>query len=1112
MTLSGTEVPPQRRTSALGRQATAVLVAACLVVLAPGLDAYSAFAAGFQKGPSGPSQIPTLTLPTAPTIPGAAAPGAAIPNLAVPQLPGSALNLPAAAAPLPGIAGPSAPAALPRAAAANPLIPGAAAPSAAAPNAKPTTTEGILRAGAEQISAAQSAKSESGVSQALESMFTGGKAAAASFGDAVSGSRSAGPAPLAPLPLDELKTIARDSKKTDADRQAAVKAIADRSTDASKLALEEIGTERGGGPADYEIKRLALRRLADQGKVVSLPPVSDEHAAAILEKLSKEKPEVAAFDYDGTLEKKGAPASAETGAALKALADSGVQTMILTDRSENGRREGDIGILESLSTLAPAQRAAISVGANRGARIVAFDAAGAPRTVEQAAAWTGAERALIAAAAAKMAEKFGRSRQSDGTTELWTDYDYAAFLPANSNLDKIQDAARFLREELASQGLAASVVPRPGQDSETPYVTVTKYEKSLGASRLRALRETLDRLRDAERLPKSLRPLARALLAKLPSKAVPAASALLVGDHFFGPRGVDAGMVQGAPGALAISVGGTADPRLDNAFVWNKQGREGSLELMRAASGPAAPQMEGMNWKAFGGLFGSRTASIVAFLGTTLAYAKVAIGSVGPTHFGTLAALGGLVSIAAGPLTGKIADKFSARTGMALNAVLRAVFLLDLPLFTAFGILNFWTLLLGSIANGWLLSSIMTTEGAYLRRLFGFKNLRTANSLLQLNYFFLQIVFGLVLGIGGWVDGHNPMIPFYIASGVNAFVVLPIIWKTMPATAPVQTAAAPAAGAAAAARPSVLAGAASFLKTYWKEALILVASLASFPVLHSALPIAGALVWWVARTPGFKAIKADKPIISAVAMVSLGAFLFYGLQSYLLPTIATTLVGKAGSSLMLGKMLGAVFLGQMLSSSSMAKLPVIRLPFVGRFGLQRLVQAAVIGVTGLWVYTGLFPGSVLAAAAFMAVASALIFAAHYLTDKGWIGMIGAGMGFLALPALFWGNIPVLLGSLAVFGFFYGPASVALSAYVQRRADPAKIGQIMGIQGSLFNAAISLGIGSVSLIAGLMSPMFPATLAIVAGLAAVIGAVYFLGSKKLPGLPAKSFQTNEEVKK
>ena len=1111
MTLSGTEVPPQRRTSALGRRVLAFVLTAVLVALAPGLDAYSAFAAGFQKGPSGPSSIPTLTLPSAPTIPNAGVPNAGVPSLAIPQLPGSALNLPVAAAPLPGAAGPSAPhaAALPQAAA-NPLIPGAAAPNAGA--AKPNTTEGILRAGAGEIAAAQGARSEAGVSQTLESMFTGGKAAAASFGE-VAGGVSGGQAPLAPLPLDELKTIARDSKKPEADRQAAVKAIADRSSDASKLALEEIGTERGGGPADYEIKRLALRRLADQGKVVSLPPVSDEHAAALLDKLSKEKPEVAAFDYDGTLEKSGAPASAQTGAALKTLADSGVQTMILTDRSVFGRRQGDVGILDSLSTLTPAQKAAISVGANRGARILAFDAEGNPQTVAQSDPWTSEQRIAVEGSAREVASAYGVA-QGDKDATLTTDYDFAVFFPKSVDDAAAAQAGRRLETRLAELGIPASVVPRRMNEHEggQAYLTVSKYDKSLGSSRLRALRETLDRFRDAERLPKSLRSLARKLLAKLPSKPVPAASALLVGDHFFGPRGIDAGMIKGAPGALAISVGGTADPRLDNAFVWNKQGREGSLELMRAASGPAAPQMEGMNWKAFGGLFGSRTASIVAFLGTTLAYAKVAIGAVGPTHFGTLAALGGLVSIAAGPLTGKIADKFSARTGMAINTILRAVFLLDLPLFSAFGILNFWTLLLGSIANGWLLSSIMTTEGAYLRRLFGFKNLRTANSLLQLNYFFLQIIFGLVLGIGGWVDGHNPMIPFYIASAVNAVVVLPIIWKTMPTAAPAQNAAAAPANGAATAKPSMLSSMGSFIKTYWKEALLLGAAIASFPILHSPLPITGALVWWIARTPGFKAIKADKPIISAVAMVSLGAFLFYGLQSYLLPTIATTLVGKAASSLMLGKMLGAVFLGQMLSSSSMAKLPVIRLPFVGRFGLQRLVQAAVIGVTGLWVYTGLFPGSILAAAAFMGVASALIFAAHYLTDKGWIGMIGAGMGFLALPALFWGNIPVLLGSLAVFGYFYGPAAVALSAYVQRRADPSKIGQIMGIQGSLFNAAISLGIGSVSLIAGLMSPMFPATLAIVAGVAAVIGAVYFLGSKKLPGLPAKSLQTNEEVKK
>ena len=1107
MTLYGTEAPPQRRIpSALARRSVAALLAAALVILSPGLAPYEAVAAEFQgRGPVAPSGVPSLSLPQAPVLPGSAIPGLNGPALSIPSLPASAVTMPAAAA-------------LPQAAASfnSPLVPGAKVPAAApaaVPNAsgvQAPTTEGLLREGAGRIAAGQQASNDSAVGGALESLFTGGKSAA-SFGDApVAGGAGAAAAPLAPLPLEALKTIAKDAKQPEAERRAAVKAIADRSGDAAKLALEEVGTERGGGAADYEIKRLALRRLAEQGKLVSLPPVSDEHAAEILGQIAAQKPQAAAFDYDGTLEPSGNPATAETGAALKALAESGVETMILTDRSPMGRRAGDAGILDALSTLSADQRAAISVGANRGARVIAFDRAGLPLTVRQAAGWTEAEKTILNAAGQRVAAAHGSSLV-DGSATLMTDYDFALFLPAGATDEDASRAAQRMREELSALKLQASVVPRHSNpELPSPYVTVTKYDKAQGIAKFLALREVLGRLRDAERLPSFMRGAARAILGRLPSAAVAGSSTLVVGDHFFGERGIDSGMSLGAPGSLGIAVGGSADPRLDNVFVWNKQGHAASMELARAATAPAPAQMEGMNWKAFGGLFGARTFSIIAFLGTTLAYAKIAIGAVGPTSYGTLAALGGLVSIAAGPLMGKLADKFSARTGMAVNTILRAVFLLDLPLFSAFGVLNFWTLLLGAIANGWLLASIMTTEGAYLRRLFGFKNLRTVNSLLQLNYFGLQIVFGLILGIGQLVDGHNLMIPFYIASAVNAFIVLPITWKTMPAAAPQ---AAPAvAGAPAAPKTSKSRAIAAFFKTYWKETLLLGIGLATFPLLHSALPITAALVYWITRTEGFKALKGDKSLVGAIGLVSLGAFLFYALQSFALPTIATVLVGKAASSLMLGKLLGAVFLGQMISSSSMAKLPTIRLPVIGRFGLQRLVQGAVLAMVGAWVFTGLFPGSLLAAAAFIGAAAAMMAGAHFLTDKGWIKLIGTGLAFLALPALFWGNVPILLGSLAVFGYFFGPASVALSSYIQRRAAPEKIGQVMGIQGSLFNAAISLGIGTVSLIASHLTPMFPGTMWAIAGLAAAAAVVYFLASQKLPGLPARSVHTKEEGKK
>src|SRR5205814_8915149 len=120
-----------------------------------------------------------------------------------------------------------------------------------------------------------------------------------------------------------------------------------------------------------------------------------------------------------------------------------------------------------------------------------------------------------------------------------------------------------------------------------------------------------------------------------------------------------------------------------------------------------------------------RTISIVAFGLISLAHPLIAQHYLGPVGLGALMALGPLASIAAGPINGRIANKMTMRNGMALNAVLRAVLLLDMPIFMALGMVNFWTLALGAMANGWLLSAIMASEGAYMKSFGGAKNIGT---------------------------------------------------------------------------------------------------------------------------------------------------------------------------------------------------------------------------------------------------------------------------------------------------------------------------------------------------------------------------------------------------
>jgi hypothetical protein len=1097
MTLSGTQGPPQRRTSALWRRATSFSLSAALVLLSAGPSATQAVAAQFQTGPKG--TIPTLTLPTGPVVPaGSVIPG--LPSAAqIPALPGSVIQAAGAVLPQAGQ--------LPAAAAgaAKFGVPGAQAGQAP----KGASTEALLRSGVEQVAAAQKVGDSAAVAGSLNSLFTGSKQA----GD-VSASVNAGPAVpaasgLARASLEDLTKLARDAKAEDKDRRSAVKAIADRGDSKSILVLEELGTEKGGSSKDYEIKRLALRTVAEKtGKVLSLPEVSDDHAAELLKHISENKPEAAAFDYDGTVEPSGKAASEETGEALKGLIDSGVETMVLTDRAAVGRRQGDTGILDSVSTLTPEQRAGLTIGAQRGARIIVFDADDKPVIVEQAASWSASEKVQLVLASEQVSAEFG-SALVNGAKNSFTEFDFALYLPQAKTDADAERAAELMRQALEKRNLKGHVVPRrKGPGVPGPYITVSKYDKSLGMGRFLALREKLERLRDLKRVPAFLRGALGKVLGLLRSRPVPAAGALVVGDRMMGERGIDMAMV--LPGALGIAVGGSADPRLDNVFVWNKQGHAGAMEIARAAAGPKQSQMPGMNWKAFGGLMTARSLSIIAFLATTLAYAKIAIGAVGLASFGTLSALGGLVAVAAGPLTGRIAAKMSPRAGMALNALLRAVFLLNLPLFMAFGAVNFGTLLFGAIANAWVLSSTMTMEGAYVPKMFGIKNVRTMGGLLMVNYFGLQIIFGLILGIGKLVDGHNLMIPFYIASAVNA-AVIPLLWWTLPKGEKASPSAASAAPSES--KPSPLKAVAGFFKTYWKEAALFLGSFATFPLWHSAIPVALALTYWITRTPVFLKIKSDKPLLGALGLVALGAFVLYGLQVFALPAMAGAIAGKA-SSLLLGQMMGALFLGQMVSSSSMLQLPVFRVPFLGRVPAQNLVKGLVLSMVAAFSLTGLFPGSILAALAVTGVAGAMMWFAHKLTDKGWISLAGVGLSTVAIPAILWGTgaiVPALLAALAMFGYFYGPASVAVTAYIQKRAPAGMIPQVMGIYGSLLNAGISLGIGTFALLSTLLTPQFPALLWALFAVAVGAAAAFYFGSKKLPGLPQDSFHQKGDKK-
>jgi hypothetical protein len=594
------------------------------------------------------------------------------------------------------------------------------------------------------------------------------------------------------------------------------------------------------------------------------------------------------------------------------------------------------------------------------------------------------------------------------------------------------------------------------------------------------------------------------------------------------PVPVSAPLVSAAPALAAPTPAGfverRATPPSPIAFVG--PGLRAGDKFLAAADGPAAPAVtptkpvegpQNDDWidkKAMTGMFIQRSISIALFIQTALAYPLIAIHAVGTTTFGVLMALGPLAAIATGPINGLIADKMSPRNGLILLNVTRALQTLALPVLAYFGMLSFPVLLAMSIANGWQLALLMTSENAYLRRLAGKNHLGNLNALNAVNYLALQVFLTLILGVGAWIDKLGLMTPYWASSIILPFVVIPIIWFTIPKSIPGEA-------VVGAKGPKKSAGeivkgladsAKTFVTKYWKEIGILAASLGVYLGFHTTLPMSLSLFYWVSRTDGFKAVWAQKSLRATMLLSALAFGLIYPFQYMAMPLMAGVLGGAAGKAAILSQLLGALFFGQLAANASQANLPSVKIPFTNKtVKAERLVQAMVLAMGVAWSFLRLFPGNWLAAAGAAAVGATMMFGASKFTDRGWVKYLGLGLAAASvLPMLFWGSLPVIFSGMLALGLFVGPVQVALNTYFGKNARSASIGNAFGVSSSLNNAATSLGYGLLTTLIGLFNPMFPHALGPIAIAFGIVGAIFFfLGPKLLPGLAEKSFASSSK---
>ena len=214
---------------------------------------------------------------------------------------------------------------------------------------------------------------------------------------------------------------------------------------------------------------------------------------------------------------------------------------------------------------------------------------------------------------------------------------------------------------------------------------------------------------------------------------------------------------------------------------------------------------------------------------------------------------------------------------------------------------------------------------------------------------------------------------------------------------------------------------------------------------------------------------------------------------------------------MLGQFLGALFFGQLISSTSQAQLSEVRLPFVGRIKTQRFIQAGVLALLGAWTFMTLAPGSLLLAAVAAVAGAGLMALTSKLTDRGWIKYVGAGLGFLALPIIFWGNIPALFAAVLMMGVFLGPTYNALGTYFYKNIPAGKAEGVIAVRGSVFNGAISLGYAIMGLLTSRLHMTMPVLLWPVFAACILAGLGFFFLPRLMTGLPDKALKDKKSEK-
>jgi len=529
------------------------------------------------------------------------------------------------------------------------------------------------------------------------------------------------------------------------------------------------------------------------------------------------------------------------------------------------------------------------------------------------------------------------------------------------------------------------------------------------------------------------------------------------------------------------------------------------------------------------GMFLSRPFGMVGFSLSAMAYPLMLIDSVGKASMYDLFSIGGIISIGMNVIVGKIGDHMPLKKYIVYNNVLRSGLALANAALYAMGFLNFSTLLLLTVVNSFQFASLFITDQAMTAEIVGphRNKIRSTEAMIGVASILTNIASGMFLG-SIIVDTLGFVWTFGIVSAVTAVPAF-ILWKTLPdigykpGRKPLWTVLKELPANAARALRSLGEGVPdrASARGYLINGAVLAASVLGYLfVYQTPFWIIGAMSLVLMRSDVFRRVIMKNTLLKlGLVLVMVTAFVEVPMRNAVLGALSQEISGEMGNAAFYGKLIAAFYMGQLVTGTGMLSEGLdIEIGKIGPWKLKKPVSFN-LKKTMRWVGALVLTGwtmSVILPAGWLAAALAPVIIKFYhlvhdytpkVSDAGWLRMEAIGLLAVGIPPLlFWGNFPVLFGSLFLFGMLHNPAARTISATFSQQAKQHADDNyqfISGIKGSFFTMAVSSAYALYGLAKVLpeklwgITDAFPFTWYVVAALYAAIAVIFLIGSKVMP---------------